>query len=144
MEMIRRSLIAFAAAALAGAAVAAQGGRGGAGQSPGGASATQAAPAQTPATTGNAARGKQLYLDYSCYACHGYNAQTGNGQRLLPPRLTQQVFTLYIRAPRTRQMPAYSTKLLSDAEAADIYAYILSLPREPELKDVPLLNQLHQ
>ena len=39
-------------------------------------------------------------------------------------------------------MPAYSTKLLSDAEAADIYAYILSLPREPELKDVPLLNQL--
>jgi mono/diheme cytochrome c family protein len=98
--------------------------------------------AQKPATTGNAVRGKQLYLDYSCYACHGYNAQTGNGQRLLPPRLTEQVFTLYIRAPRTPQMPAYSTKLLSDTQAADIYAYILSLPREPELKDVPLLNQL--
>ena len=97
---------------------------------------------QKPTTTGNAVRGKQLYLDYSCYACHGYNAQTGNGQRLLPPRLTEQVFTLYIRAPRTPQMPAYSTKLLSDAQAADIYAYILSLPREPELKDVPLLNQL--
>ena len=46
-------------------------------------------------------RGKQLFLDYSCYACHGYNAQTGNGQRLLPPRLTEQVFKLYIRAPRT-------------------------------------------
>jgi mono/diheme cytochrome c family protein len=87
-------------------------------------------------------RGKQLYLENSCYACHGYNAQTGNGQRLLPPRLTEQVFKLYIRAPRTPQMPAYSTKLISDAEAADIYAYILSLPREPELKDVPLLNQL--
>ena len=100
------------------------------------------AAAQKPATTGNAVRGTQLYLDYSCYACHGYNAQTGNGQRLLPPRLTEQVFTLYIRAPRTPQMPAYSTKLLSDAQAADIYAYILSLPREPELKDVPLLNQL--
>jgi mono/diheme cytochrome c family protein len=98
--------------------------------------------AQKPATTGNAVRGKQLYLDYSCYACHGYNGQTGNGQRLLPPRLTEQVFKLYIRAPRTPQMPAYSTKLISDSEAADIYAYILSLPREPELKDVPLLNQL--
>ena len=97
---------------------------------------------QKPITTGNAVRGKQLYVEYSCYACHGYNAQTGNGQRLLPPRLTEQVFTLYIRAPRTQQMPAYSTKLLSNAEAADIYAYILSLPREPELKDVPLLNQL--
>jgi mono/diheme cytochrome c family protein len=101
----------------------------------------QGAP-QKPATTGNAVRGKQLYLEYSCYACHGYNAQTGNGQRLLPPRLTEQVFKLYIRAPRTPQMPAYSTKLISDAEAADIYAYILSLPREPDLKDVPLLNQL--
>lgn len=98
--------------------------------------------AQKPATTGNAVRGKQLYLEYSCYACHGYNAQTGNGQRLLPPRLTEQAFRLYIRAPRTPQMPAYSTKLISDVEAADIYAYILSLPREPELKDVPLLNQL--
>jgi mono/diheme cytochrome c family protein len=97
---------------------------------------------QKSSTTGNAVRGKQLYLDYSCYACHGYNAQTGNGQRLLPPRLTEQLFKLYIRAPRTPQMPAYSTKLISDAEAADIYAYILSLPREPELKDVPLLNQL--
>jgi len=97
---------------------------------------------QKPVTTGNATRGKQLFLDYSCYACHGYNAQTGNGQRLLPPRLTEQAFKLYIRAPRTQQMPAYSTKLISDTEAADIYAYILSLPREPELNDVPLLNQL--
>jgi mono/diheme cytochrome c family protein len=97
---------------------------------------------QKPVSKGNAVRGKQLYLDYSCYACHGYNAQTGNGQRLLPPRLTEQVFKLYIRAPRTPQMPAYSTKLISDTEAADIYAYILSLPREPEMKDVPLLNGL--
>ena len=45
----------------------------------------------------------------------------GNGPRLQPPRLTEQQFALYIRAPRTRQMPAYSTKVLSDAEAADIY-----------------------
>ncbi len=32
--------------------------------------------------------------------------------------------------------------VLSDADAANIYAYVLSLPREPEVKDVPLLNQL--
>ena len=128
--MVRYSLIALAAAGILVAAVDAQG-QGGAGQ-----------PAQKPATTGDATRGKQLYLDYSCYACHGYNGQTGNGQRLLPPRFTQQQFTLYIRTPRTLQMPAYSTRLLSDAEAADVYAYILSLPREPLLKDVPLLNAL--
>jgi mono/diheme cytochrome c family protein len=106
--------------------------------------ATQQLPTQKPTTTGNASLGKQLYLDYSCWACHGYNAQTGNGARLLPPRLNQQQFTLYIRAPRTLQMPAYSVKVLSDVDAANIYAYILSLPREPATKDVPLLNQLPQ
>ena len=95
-----------------------------------------------PATTGNAERGKDLYLSYSCYACHGYNAQTGNGQRLLPLRVNQQQFVLYLRGPRTAGMPTYSTKVLTDAQAADIFAYVLALPKAPELKDVPLLNQL--
>ena len=95
-----------------------------------------------PTTTGDATRGKPLYLAYSCYACHGYNAQTGNGQRLLPPRLNQQQFVLYIRTPRTAGMPPFSAKMIPDAQAADIYAYVLSLPKAPELKDVPLLNQL--
>ena len=108
------------------------------------AAAQAQAPPAKPATTGNATAGKQLYLDYSCYACHGFNAQTGNGARLLPPRLNQQQFVLYIRAPRTQQMPAYSAKLLTDAQLADIYAYVLSLPREPQAKDVPLLQQLPQ
>ena len=139
MKMRRHTIVSLVAVALFVAGAHAQGRGGGAGQQPGTAGAAVAA---KPVTTGDATRGRQLFLDYSCYACHGYNAQTGNGQRLLPPRLTQQVFTLYIRAPRTQQMPAYSTKLISDAEAADIYAYILSLPREPDLKDVPLLNQL--
>lgn len=112
----------------------------------GGSVAAQTPPAQaaTPTTTGNAARGKDLYLAYGCYACHGYNAQTGNGQRLLPPRLNQQQFTLYIRTPRTQGMPPFSAKMISDEQAADIYAYVLSLPKAPELKDVPLLSQLPQ
>ena len=103
---------------------------------------TAQAPPPAPTTTGNPTAGKPLYLDYGCYACHGFNAQTGNGQRLLPPRLNQQQFVLYIRGPRTQQMPAFSQKMLSDAQVADIYAYVLSLPRAPELKDIPLLNQL--
>jgi mono/diheme cytochrome c family protein len=101
-----------------------------------------ASESQKPAATGSASLGSQLYLDYSCWACHGYNAQTGNGPRLLPPRFTERQFTLYLRTPRTRQMPAYTAKVLSDADVAHIYAYILSLPREPQLKDVPLLTQL--
>ncbi len=97
-----------------------------------------------PATTGNATSGKDVYLSYSCYACHGYNAQTGNGPRLLPQRMAQQPFVQYLRQPRTAGMPTYSQKVMSDAQAADIYAYVLSLPKAPELKDVPLLGQLPQ
>jgi mono/diheme cytochrome c family protein len=100
------------------------------------------AAAQPAPQAGSAERGKPLYLSYGCYACHGYNGQTGNGPRLQPPRLNPSQFQLYIRAPRTMQMPAYTAKVLSEAEAADIYAYVVSLPREPELKDVPLLGQL--
>lgn len=124
--MVKKIPIAVAAAGLLAAAVAAQ----------------QPAAIQKPTTTGNATAGKQLYLDYSCWACHGYNAQTGNGPRLLPPRLNERQFTLYLRSPRTPQMPAYTVKVMSDADAANVYAYILSLPREPQVKDVPLLNQL--
>jgi mono/diheme cytochrome c family protein len=104
-----------------------------------------AAPAPTaPArkSSGDATQGKRLYAEYSCWACHGYTAQTGNGPRLQPPRLDERPFIAYLRAPRTRQMPAYSTKVMSDREAADIYAFVLSQPREPEVKDVPLLDDL--
>ncbi len=134
--MVKKALIVVAAAGLLAAAVAAQGGLSGA--------ASAGTPAQAVAnpTTGTAALGKPLYLNYSCWACHGYNAQTGNGPRLLPPRLNERQFTLYLRAPRTSQMPAYSIKVMSDSNAANIYAYILSLPREPAVKDAPLLNQL--
>jgi mono/diheme cytochrome c family protein len=144
--MMTKALIAVAAAGLFAATPGAQGREGStppAGPSPPpGASAQQPAATQKPTTTGQAAAGKELYLDYSCWACHGYNAQTGNGARLLPPRVNERQFTLYLRAPRTPQMPAYSIKVMSDADAANIYAYLLSLPREPEVKDVPLLNQL--
>jgi mono/diheme cytochrome c family protein len=95
-------------------------------------------------STGSAVSGKKLYQDYGCWACHGYNAQTGNGARLLPPRLNQQQFVLYIRTPRTPQMPAYSTRMLTDAQAADIFAYVLSLPRPPDMSDIKLLKVLPQ
>ena len=105
-------------------------------------SAAPAIAAPQQKTSGDATQGKRLYLEYSCWACHGYTAQTGNGQRLQPPRLEERQFVAYLRTPRTRQMPAYSSKVMSDREAADIYAFVLSLPREPETKDVPLLDGL--
>src|ERR1700735_272356 len=34
-------------------------------------------PPPTSPVTGNAAAGKALYYSYGCYACHGYNGETG-------------------------------------------------------------------
>src|SRR5262245_53426767 len=96
--------------------------------------------AQTPASTGNAQAGKDLYLRYSCYACHSYDGHGGAGARLVPMRMTVERFSTYVRNPR--QMPPYSTKLLSEAQMADIWAYIKSLPVSPEAKDIPLLAQI--
>jgi hypothetical protein len=40
------------------------------------------------------------------------------------------------------RMPQYSAKVLPDAELAEIYAYIKTLPDSPPAKSIPLLNQI--
>jgi mono/diheme cytochrome c family protein len=94
----------------------------------------------TAAATGNAQAGKDLYVRYSCYACHGYAGHGGAGARLVPMRMTLPTFTAYVRGPR--QMPSYSGKVLTDAQMADIWAYIQALPKSPVAKDIPLLAQI--
>jgi mono/diheme cytochrome c family protein len=37
-------------------------------------------------------------------------------------------------------MPPYQKAILSDADLADIYAYLQSLPKAPDPKSIPLLN----
>jgi mono/diheme cytochrome c family protein len=99
------------------------------------------AAAQTqPASSGNVQAGKDLYLRYSCYACHSYDGHGGAGARLVPMRMTVERFTAYVHNPR--QMPPYSTKLLSDAQLGDLWAYIKSLPVSPDAKDIPLLARI--
>jgi len=66
----------------------------------------------------------------------------GAGARLVPMRMTGERFTAYVRGPRTPQMPTYSTKLLTDAQLADLWAYIKSMPASPEAKDIPLLARI--
>ncbi|MBZ5632710.1 MAG: cytochrome c [Acidobacteriia bacterium] len=94
------------------------------------------------AQQGDATRGKKMFVDYSCYACHGFSGQNGPGKRLVPMKMATVVFTAYVRSPGTNQMPSYSAKVLSDAQLADIWAYIKTLPDSPEAKDIPLVQQL--
>lgn len=100
-------------------------------------------PAQ-PASAGDASRGHDLFLKYSCYACHGFSGQNGPGARLVPMRMTATQFTAYVRGPRTRQMPSFSSKVLSDQQLADIHAYIKTLPESKPAKDIPALAQFKE
>ena len=97
------------------------------------------AAAQTPAS-GNAQRGNELYLKYSCYACHGYDGHGGAGARLVPLAMTVTRFTAYVHNPR--RMPPYTDKVLSDAQLADLFAYIKSLPVSPSADQIPLLSRI--
>ena len=91
---------------------------------------------------GDAKRGEGYYLKYGCWECHGYTGQTGNGARLVSTSLNANGFVNYIRGPRTNQMPLYSAKVISDQDAADLYAYIKTFKKPPEAKDIPLLQQI--
>jgi len=92
----------------------------------------------TPA--GNADEGKKLFIADGCYQCHGYEAQgsSATGPRLGPKPIAFATFTRYVRAP-SGQMPPYTAKVVSDADLANIYAFLQSRP-EPA-KDIPLLKQ---
>jgi hypothetical protein len=40
----------------------------------------------------------------------------------------------------SRQMPPFREKILPDADLADIYAYLQSIPKPPDVKSLPQLN----
>ena len=93
--------------------------------------------AQDPATS----KGKQLFTKYGCYECHGTQGQgTTAGARLAPKPIALAALIAYVRQPKG-QMPPYTAKVVSDADLADIRAYLASIPDPPPAKNIPLLNQ---
>jgi ubiquinol-cytochrome c reductase cytochrome c subunit len=89
----------------------------------------------------SAANGRMLFAAVGCYSCHGYEGQGGAaGPRIAPDPLPYDGLAAFVRTT-SREMPPYSEKILSDANLADIYAYLQSVPRPPDVKSVPLLNQ---
>jgi mono/diheme cytochrome c family protein len=97
-----------------------------------------AASAQAPA--GNAENGKKLWNEVGCWQCHGYAGQGGAGPKLAPNPIAYQGYTRAIRTPRS-QMPPYTTKVLSDAQLADIYAFLKAVPPSKDPKEIPLLKE---
>jgi mono/diheme cytochrome c family protein len=96
----------------------------------------------TAAPSGNAQHGQKNFSDYGCYQCHGLQAQGGLGTgapRLGPRPIVFAAFTRYVRQP-AGQMPPYTSKVVSDQDLADIYAFLQARPQPPPAKSIPLLN----
>jgi ubiquinol-cytochrome c reductase cytochrome c subunit len=92
----------------------------------------------------NVENGKRLFVRDGCYQCHGYAGQGSiAGARLAPPVLTAQAMAKYIRRP-AGAMPAFTDKVVSDQDVADIYAYLKTMPAPKPVKDIPLLQDLEK
>jgi mono/diheme cytochrome c family protein len=102
----------------------------------GGMSAAQAPDA---APRGDAENGKEIFATYGCYSCHGYAAHGGPGGRIGPSPYAFAGFSAYVRQP-DGVMPLYTSRVVTDQELADIYAFLQSLPRPVPADSIPLLN----
>jgi len=87
---------------------------------------------------GDAANGKKLFETIGCFECHGFAGQGGAGPKLIDPPAFP-AFILQLRTPR-QVMPPYTAKVLSDQQAADIYAHLQEFPKPPDPKTIPLLQ----
>ena len=110
-------------------------------------SAAAAAPAHAQggeAPAGNAKTGQQVYKAIGCWECHGTIGQGGaiTGPRLAPTALPYAAFLQQLRTPQNA-MPPYEQKILSDADAANIYAFLKSVPAPKAVQDIPLLSNLN-
>jgi mono/diheme cytochrome c family protein len=95
------------------------------------------------APKGDPTKGRQLYTTIGCSYCHGTAGQGGGGRtgglRLSNMGISYPAFLSQLRQP-ANEMPPYVEAALPEKDAADIYAFIASLPKPPDVKSVPILN----
>ena len=98
------------------------------------------ATAQRAALSPAAARGRQVFIADGCPQCHGVSGQGSVGPRLAPDPLPLEFLTRQLRNPMG-VMPVYTAAMMSEAQIADIYAYLSSVPKAKSVAEIPLLNQ---
>jgi ubiquinol-cytochrome c reductase cytochrome c subunit len=90
---------------------------------------------------GSAEKGKAAFVQHGCWECHGFVGQGGvTGPKLAPNPMPLEAMSAFVRNT-AGGMPPYQKQILSDADLADIHAYLASVPKGPDYKSIPLLNQ---
>ncbi len=92
------------------------------------------------ALAGSPDKGKQTFMQKGCWQCHGLEGQGGSaGPRLANTQLPEEALIAFVHQTNGA-MPPFSTKLVSDAELSDVYAYLQSRPKPADPKTIPLLS----
>jgi len=96
---------------------------------------------QSAALAESTDKGKAAYMQHGCWQCHGTVGQGGvAGPKLAPDPIAIERFMQFVRTS-SRTMPPFMEAVLSNDDLADIHAYLASIPKGPDAKDIPLLNQ---
>jgi mono/diheme cytochrome c family protein len=98
---------------------------------------------------GNALQGEKLFMREGCYTCHGTTAVGSiiSGPQLAPEVVPWAAFIRQLRTPYNSWrygnvgMPRFGKGVLTTAQAADLYAYLLSIKPGPTAAQVPLLRK---
>lgn len=92
------------------------------------------------ALAASAEKGRSDYMKYGCWGCHGTVGQGAvTGPKLAPDPMPYEAFVAFVRTTN-RAMPPYREPVLPEADLADIYAYLQSIPPAPDPKSIPLLD----
>jgi mono/diheme cytochrome c family protein len=94
------------------------------------------------ANAADAEAGKEAFLRFGCYTCHGYEGQGANtGPKLAPNPLPYETLSTFVRQT-SGDMPPFTPATLSEAELQNIYAYLQSRPAVPDAGNIPLLQNI--
>jgi len=89
--------------------------------------------------------GRELYLEFACHQCHGFEGQGSQASppnpRIAPTPYPLEAFSVFIRTP-VRLMPPYSPNVMTDEQLSAIYDYVASIPEPPAADDIPALQDL--
>ena len=90
---------------------------------------------------GNVEKGKAAFLKNGCWQCHGFAAQGGTaGPKLAPDPKPVEFYAVFVRNS-AGAMPPYPAAILSNEDLADIHAWLRAMPKAPDYRSIPLLNQ---
>ncbi len=89
--------------------------------------------------------GKVAFVKHGCWQCHNFAGQgsvaSSGGRVIAGTKLPLDSFKAYVRNP-SGAMPPFRERILSDADLADIYAFLETLPPPKRVSDIPLLNSV--